>query len=66
MIAGARLLLAAAMLAAAQPAAGAEWGVQILFGGPLNLRTPLTIRQSGEPDVHARARWETRPLERPI
>jgi hypothetical protein len=62
----ARLLASAALLAAAQAAAGAEWGVQILFGGPLNLRTPLTVRQSGEPDVHVRARWATRPFESPI
>jgi hypothetical protein len=66
MIGRARLLASAALLAVAQPAAGAEWGVQLLFGGPLNLRTPLTIRQGGEPDVHVRARWATRPFESPI
>ncbi len=62
----AQLLLAAAVLATAQAAAGAEWGVQLLVGGPLNLRTPLTIRQSGQPDLHVRARWATRPFESPI
>ncbi|WP_242346299.1 hypothetical protein [Anaeromyxobacter terrae] len=62
----AELLLAAALLATAEAAAGAEWGVQLLVGGPLNLRTPLTIRQSGEPDLHVRARWATRPFENPI
>ncbi|WP_242354707.1 MULTISPECIES: hypothetical protein [unclassified Anaeromyxobacter] len=62
----AELLLAAALLATAEPAAGAEWGVQLLVGGPLNLRTPLTIRQRGEPDLHLRARWATRPFENPI
>lgn len=66
MTARARLLASAAVLAAAQAAAGAEWGVQLLFGGPLNLRTPLTVRQRGEPELDVRARWKTRPFERPI
>jgi hypothetical protein len=66
MTARARLLASAALLAVGQAAAGAEWGVQILFGGPLNLRTPLTIRQTGEPDLDVRAHWTTRPFESPI
>jgi hypothetical protein len=58
--------LAAALLAAPAPARGATWSVQLFLGGALNLRTPLTIRQDGEPRVRLRARWETRPFENPV
>jgi hypothetical protein len=55
----------AAALAVGPARAAPAWGVQVFLGFPLNARTPLTVRQDGEPDVEVRARWETRPLERP-
>lgn len=63
------LLHALAALALAVPARAAEppsWGAQLFVGVPFNARTPVTIRQSGEPELRVRARWATRPLERPF
>jgi hypothetical protein len=67
----ARFAVALVALVAAAPAvAGAEetsWGVQLLVGGPLNVRTPLTIRQDGEPELRvSRARWRTEPFRSPL
>lgn len=61
----------AVALAAATPAVArageASWGVQLLLGGPLNFRTPLTIRQDGEPKLRvSRARWSTEPFRAPL
>ena len=61
-----RLLASAALpRGLAQAAASAEWGVQLLFGGPLNLRTPLTIRQGGERDVHVQAAMDDAAVREP-
>jgi hypothetical protein len=64
-----RLALAAAtavLASAARAAEDASWGAQLFVGVPLNFRTPLVIRQRGEPDLRVRARWATRPFERPL
>jgi hypothetical protein len=50
----------------AAPEERASWGVQVFVGSPLNARSPLTIRQHGEPDLEVRARWRTRPFESPL
>ncbi|HYG68463.1 MAG TPA: hypothetical protein VD838_12410, partial [Anaeromyxobacteraceae bacterium] len=48
-------------------AADPSWGVQVLVGGPLNFRSPLTIRQDGEPRIRvSRARWRTDPFRAPL
>jgi hypothetical protein len=64
-----RTSVAALALTLAAPARGGEpasWGVQLFVGVPFNARTPLTIRQEGEPDLRVHARWKTRPFERPF
>ena len=68
----ATLALAAEALAAA-PAIGAQgmerergWSLQVSIGAPLNLPTPVTIRQGASPDLRFTARWETRPFEPPL
>jgi hypothetical protein len=68
---GARRRLGAAVAVLLAPAAALSadppsWGVQLFVGVPWNARTPLTIRQGGEPDLRVRARWSTRPFERPL
>jgi hypothetical protein len=58
--------LALALCAAAPPAfAGAGWNVEAYVGAPLNFNTPLTIEQSGHPDLRMSAQYETRPFEAP-
>jgi hypothetical protein len=49
-----------ALLTTAAPAS-AQWRVEGWFGDALNLRTPLTIEQEGEPDLRIDADWSTRP-----
>lgn len=59
-----------ALLAAAAPRTGRAseeaWSAQLLVGGALNLPTPLTIRQSGHPDLRFTARYSTRPFTPPL
>lgn len=58
--------LAAALALPARPArAETSWGARVFVGVPFNLPAPVRIRQAGEPDLRFRARWETRPFERP-
>lgn len=63
-------LASLALLASLAPrfAQGAEgeWSAQLLVGGALNLPTPLTIRQAGQPDLRFTARYSSRPFTPPI
>jgi hypothetical protein len=62
-------LAALALIAALTPAAPRaqeEWSAQFLVGGALNLPMPLTIRQSGQPDLRITARYASRPFTPPI
>lgn len=52
------LLLA---LAGRPASACAQVELQAFFGSSVSLPTPLIIRQDGEPDIHFRAHWATRP-----
>jgi hypothetical protein len=63
--------LAALAIVAAAPltlrAEDASWGAQVLVGGPINFRAPLTIRQDGEPELRvARAHYRTEPFRSPL
>lgn len=68
MIARAALACAVALgLGTPGPAAAtASYGFQAFVGAPLSLRTPLIVRQRGEPELRFRARWSTRPFDAPI
>jgi hypothetical protein len=44
----------------------AEWRVAVLGGSAYNVRTPLTVHQSGHADVRFTARYETRAFEAPL
>lgn len=57
--AGLAILLATATPACTQ----ARWSFELFGGTSHSFRTPLTIRQKGEPDVRVTARYSTRPLE---
>lgn len=46
--------------------ANAEWTLEVRGGSACNLRTPLTIHQSGHDDVRLTARYETRAFEPPL
>ncbi len=60
-------LLPALFLAAAPPgAASADWAFELFVGFPIGFPAPLTIRQSGRPDIAVRARYESRPFRKPI
>lgn len=47
-------------------AAEARWTFEFFVGIPLNFSAPLTIRQSGQPDIRIHARYDAKPFERPI
>ena len=53
---------------AALPAVGeaADWTVEFFVGVPLGFPASLTIRQAGRPDIDLRARYETRPFQKPL
>jgi len=63
-------LAALALIASFAPriaeAAEEEWSAQFLVGGALNLPTPLTIRQAGQPELRFTAHYATRPFTPPI
>ncbi len=56
----------AALLSTGAARAESGWSVQLGLGMPLNLPVPLSIRQSGQPDLRFAARYETRPFEMPV
>ena len=41
------------------------WNVEAYTGAPVNLSTPLSIEQSGQPTLRITAQYETRPFELP-
>jgi hypothetical protein len=49
----------------ASAAAADGWNVEAYGGAPLNVSTPLSIEQSGQPTLRTTARYETRPFEAP-
>jgi len=56
------VLASTAGLAALAPArAWAQVEVQLFGGSAVNLPLPITISQTGQPDIHFTARWATRP-----
>ena len=55
--------IAAAALALAARPLPAQVTVEAFTGSAYNFPTPLTISQSGEPDIGFNAHYETRPLE---
>jgi hypothetical protein len=60
---GARLLLGAALWLSATRAASAQrFSFEIFGGSAYNLPTPLTITQTGFPDIHHTARYDTKPF----
>lgn len=56
------VLLAACALAPRPAHAQARWSFELFGGTAHSFRTPLTLRQAGEPDVRVTARYSTRPL----
>jgi hypothetical protein len=42
-----------------------QWSFEYLGGMPYHCTTPLTIRQSGQPDISVNARYESKPFETP-
>ena len=53
------LLLVVAMASPAPLVA--QWRLEAWLGGAYNVRSPLTIQQEGQPDIHLTADWSTRP-----
>jgi hypothetical protein len=53
---------AIAMVAAARPASAQTFQLDLMGGTAYNVPTPLTIRQSGFPDIHVTAHYDTKPL----
>ena len=60
----ARAAIALVELASAAAFAGG-WNIEAYSGAPVNLSTPLSIEQSGQPTLRVTARYETRPFEFP-
>ncbi|MGD9525098.1 MAG: hypothetical protein AB7P61_15000 [Gemmatimonadales bacterium] len=56
-----RFLLTLVLLALPAGSVAAQWRLEAWFGDALNLKTPLTIEQQGEPDLRFDADWSTRP-----
>ena len=50
-----------ALLPLSSLAAQREWTAELFAGTGWSARTPLTIWQAGQPDIHIQAHWETRP-----
>ena len=65
-IRGLLLALVVVLLCTATSAGQSSRSIELLFGTAANLRTPLTIRQEGEPEIEFRARYDTRPLTSPF
>lgn len=59
-------LLPVLLLASAPPATSADWTFELFVGVPFGFPAPLTIRQSGRPDIAARAHYESRPFRKPL
>lgn len=57
-----------ALLCLPSPAHAFEnrWTAEFFIGVPFNFPAPLTIRQSGSEDIRLRARYVSKPFERPI
>lgn len=53
-------LILLALLTITGPA-GAQWRLEGWFGDALNLGTPLTLEQDGQPAIRIDADWSTRP-----
>jgi hypothetical protein len=53
---------ALAMAAIARPAAAQTFQLDLMGGTAYNVPTPLTIRQTGFPDIHFTAHYDTKPL----
>lgn len=51
------------LLAATPPALHGQWAVEAFLGSAASARSPLTIRQAGEPTLNFTAQYETRPFE---
>lgn len=43
-----------------------HWTLEVLFGAPYNVPTPITITQSGEPALGLVAEWQTKPFSLPL
>jgi hypothetical protein len=60
-------IVAVASLFFASPSFGASgWTIEFLVGVSFSFPSTLTIRQAGEPALRHRARFRSRPFERPI
>jgi hypothetical protein len=60
-------LVLLAIVSLPRPAAAAGgWAFQASAGAAVNLETPLTVRQAGEPDLDLDGDYETRPFESPL
>ena len=57
-------LIGLAMLCALSRAApaGADWRIEAFTGTAHNFTTPLTVRQTGRPEIRVDARYDTRPF----
>ena len=60
-----RILALAALAIPSHAFAVDQWSLQIFGGAPLNFNFPLTIHQSGHPDLKVTGNYESRPLEVP-
>ena len=60
-----RAFALAFLLAGFRASAAQGWSVEAYLGAPFNIPTPLSIEQSGQPDLRTTAHYETRPFEAP-
>jgi hypothetical protein len=60
-----RILVLVALATPSDAFAVERWVLQIFGGAPLNFNLPLTIHQSGYPDLKVTGKFESRPFEVP-
>lgn len=61
----ARILILVALATPCDAFAVERWVLQVFGGAPFNFNLPLTIHQSGHPDLKATGNYESRPFEVP-
>jgi hypothetical protein len=58
--------LVATLLCAAPSVCHGSHSIELLLGTAVNFRTPLAVRQEGQPEIELGARYSTRPLTTPL
>jgi len=60
-----RILVLVALVTPSDVFAEERWSLQIFGGAPFNFNLPLTIHQSGHPDLKVTGNYDARPFEVP-